>query len=35
MVATLIKKSPSFTEFLEYDFPEEGRYELVNGVRIV
>lgn len=31
MVATLIKKSPSFAEFLDYDFPEEGRYELVNG----
>lgn len=31
MVATLIKKSLSFAEFLDYDFPEEGRYELVNG----
>ncbi|MBW4615243.1 MAG: Uma2 family endonuclease [Desmonostoc vinosum HA7617-LM4] len=38
---TLAAKQPqqqlTFKEFLEYDFPEEGRYELVNGdiVRIL
>jgi Uma2 family endonuclease len=25
------KQQLSFEQFLEYDFPEEGRYELVNG----
>lgn len=31
MLATEIKKGLSLAEFLEYDFQEEGRYELVNG----
>ena len=28
---TLTKTRLTFDQFLNYDFPEEGRYELVNG----
>ena len=38
MIQTIeVQRSLSFSEFLSYDFPEEGRYELVNGdvVRIL
>jgi len=31
MIATEVKKGLSLAEFLEYDFKDEGRYELVNG----
>ena len=31
MIATEVKKGLSLAEFLEYDFEDEGRYELVNG----
>ena len=31
MIATKVKKGLSLAEFLEYDFEDEGRYELVNG----
>ncbi|MEM6838051.1 MAG: Uma2 family endonuclease [Cyanobacteria bacterium P01_C01_bin.120] len=38
MIQTIdVQRSLTFSEFLSYDFPDEGRYELVNGdiVRIL
>jgi len=38
MIQTIdAQRSLAFSEFLSYDFPDEGRYELVNGdiVRIL